>query len=293
MALSTAIIKLNLELWERGFYKKIRSVVDMGAQDILLSQADFDELTKRAGITNYKREDFANFKNWPGRPRCSAKPFYELLGVKEYSCVDLGGEYNAIKLDLNYPFEDKSRYGLYDLVTDYGNNEHVFNTAEAYRTMHRLCKKGGILIISQAIYHGNGYYSYEPSFFEGMAAANNYRIRYSSYIVDLKTATASGSPNQFHIPLSSELLDATDWAKIKGIGICYVMQKESDEDFRYPYQDKYMSHVYGNEGYLLQFTPTPPSRSYVPICNGPEEAIPGKALLKQLVKRILKRIKVF
>ena len=34
----------------------------------------------------------------------------------------------------------------YDLVTDFGNNEHAFNIAEAYKTTHKLCKKDGLIL---------------------------------------------------------------------------------------------------------------------------------------------------
>ena len=29
----------------------------------------------------------------------------------------------------------------FDLVTDFGNNEHVFNVGQAYKNMYQLCKK--------------------------------------------------------------------------------------------------------------------------------------------------------
>ncbi|MBI5124233.1 MAG: hypothetical protein HZA72_02310 [Candidatus Omnitrophica bacterium] len=293
MGLGPAVIKLNLELWQRGLFKAVHSVMDMGSQELLISQADFEELVHWAGISNYRKEDFPNLENWPKRPRCSAKPFYAMLGAEKYSCIDLDTGLGAIPIDLNFPLEDKSLYNQYDLVTDYGMNEHVFNTAEAYRTMHRLCKQYGIIVIEQFVYHGNGYYGYEPSFFEGIAAANNYKIFFSSYVIGITKRASAGSLNQFHIPFSSDLLDALDWSKVSEIGISYVMQKQTDSDFRYPYEGQYLSKAYGNHGYRLQFLSNPPSRSYIPISNTLEEAIPGRSLLQQLFKRIIKKIKVF
>ena len=265
MGLGPAAIKLNLELWQRGFFTNIKTVVDMGSQELSLTPADFEELVRVAGVPNYRKKNFANLAHWPGYPRCSSKPFYEMLGIEEYSCIDLGGQHGAIPLDLNMPLEDHSLYGQYDLVTDYGNNEHIFNTAEAYRTMHRLCKHQGSMIIQQVVYRGNGYYAYDPSFFEGIAAANNYKILFSSYVIDGSTPTTSGSNNQFHVPLSRELLDLVDWTKVQEIGICYVMQKQSDSDFNYPYQGDLVSAVQGHYGYELQFLANPPSRSYLPL----------------------------
>ena len=289
MGLGSAAIKLNLELWQRGIFRNIKSVMDMGSQELHLPLANFEKLVQVAGVPNYRKEDFANLAYWPGFPRCSSKPFYELLGVEEYSCIDLGGEHGAIPHDLNMPLEDHQLYGRYDLVTDHGTNEHVFNTVEAYRTMHRLLKQQGIMMVIQCVYHGNGYYGYDPSFFEGIAAANDYRILFSSYVILGKTGS-----NQFHVPLSIELLELVDWTKVGSIGICYVMQKQSEShDFNYPYQGQFLAATQGHYGYQLQFLPDPPSRTYLPL-RGPLytfgplhtlEHISVKSILKYLFKR--------
>ena len=289
MGLGPAAIKLYLDLWQRGFYRNIKNVVEMGAQELHLKPADFEELVRVAGINEYRKEDFNNLVYWPGCPRCPARPFYELLGVPEYACVDLGGEHEAISLDLNLPLEDRSLYDKYDLVTDHGTNEHVFNTAEAYRTMHRLCKPQGFMLIAQVVFNGNGYFTYDLSFFEGMAAANDYRIHYSSYIVTTNTLTSEGSASQFHVPLSRVLIDTLDWTRVQQIGICYVMQKLADADFHYPYQGQYLSRVMGHHGYQLQFLPEPPSRTYLPVWEPSHilENTSAKNLLKHLLGRVL------
>jgi hypothetical protein len=74
------------------------------------------------------------------------------VGKKEYACIDLNEEHRAIPLGLNQPLEDISLYGQFDMLTDFGCNEHAFNIAEAYRTMHSLCKKKGLLVIFQGIW---------------------------------------------------------------------------------------------------------------------------------------------
>ena len=119
MGLGIASVKLNLELFQRGLFKSVESAIDIGAQELHLKLKDFEELVEAAGITNYQKENFQNLENWPKRPRCQTKPFYEMLGVKKYSCVDLGEMYGAVPHDLNLPFEDKTHWGKYDLVTDF------------------------------------------------------------------------------------------------------------------------------------------------------------------------------
>jgi hypothetical protein len=153
--------------------------------------------------------------------------------------------------------------------------------------MHRLCREKGFIIIAQALYNSNGYYAYEPCFFEGIAAANKYDIIFSSYVVVTKTKTSSGSDNEFHIPLSSELLDALDWTKVDNIGIYYCMQKQTNSDFRYPYQGRLLANIQKHYGYQLQFLSNPPSRAYIPIAM---DGISGKTLLKLIFKKVIKKI---
>jgi hypothetical protein len=100
--------------------------------------------------------------------------------------------------------------------------------------------------------------------------------------------TGAGSANQFHVPLSRELIDALDWTKVQQIGICYVMQKQSDADFQYPYQGQYLSRVMGHQGYQLQFLPEPPSRTYLPVWEPSHilEDTPAKNLLRHLIGRM-------
>lgn len=288
MGLSMAAVKLNLELWERGFFKNIKSVIEMGSQELHLKKADFDNLLKEACLTSNRNIDFSNLEHFPNFPRCSAKALYELLGAEKYDSFDLNAEHGALTHDLNLPFENSSFFGKYDLVTDHGCNEHVFNIAETYKTMHKLCGQGGIITIVQAVWKGNGYYQFDSSFFEGLAAANNYRILFSSYIVGVRTA--AGNYMDYHIPLSRDLLQAIDWAKTDNINICYVFQKQDKAGFRYPYQGKYMQEMLGNHGYKLQFLNSPPSRTYVPLSESVLDCTRTVDLVKYLLRRIRTRI---
>jgi len=287
MGLGPAAVKLNLELWQRGFFRDIHRVVEMGSQELCLTRMDFEELVQAAGAGNYKRESFPCLENFPKRPLCSARPFYEMLGVEKYSCIDLNGEHGAIKHDLNFPLKDPSLTGVFDLVTDHGCNEHAFNIAETYRTMHLLCKKDGLMVIMQSVYRGNGYYNFDLSFFEGLAAANQYKILFASYVI-----APAGSNEQYHIPGSRELLNVLDWSKTN-IYICYVFQKQMDADFHYPYQGRYLSAIQGHDGYRLQFLPDPPSRSYVPISRRATlETFRAKHLVQELARRAFTKFKL-
>lgn len=295
MGLGADAVKLYLELWQRNLLTDVESVLDIGSQELHLTRAEFKELVDIAGLPGYEEKTFQDLANWPGLPRCSSRFFYELLGAKQYRCIDLNQEYGAIPHDLNLPFADETLFNKFDLVTDHGANEHVFNIAETYRTMHRLCKPGGIIVIIQALYGGNGYYNFDLSFFEGMAAANAYRILFSSYTVS--TLTNSGGSREFHIPVSRDLITVVDWAKVSNLGICYVFQKTEDKEFQFAYQGDYLSQKQGNYGYTLQFLPDPPSRTYVPVRGTGDHLLASvgtinlaRYVAKRAVGRVMSRI---
>jgi hypothetical protein len=314
MGLGPAAVRLYLELWQRKLLANVDAVIDMGSQELHLTKATFERLIDAAGLPGYNEQVFADLAHWPGQPRCSARPFYQLLGAKDYRCMDLNEEYGAIRHDINLPLTDPPLFGRFDLVTDHGTNEHAFNVVEAYRTMHRLCKGGGLMVINQNAYGGNGYFNFDLSFFEMMAAANGYRILFSSSIVtvnkkhltdeDVRTLPPALKgktlADQIHVPLSNELLDVMCWSKDHAdLGICYVFQKQSDADFQYAYQGEYMAQFQANYGYQLQFLPEPPSRTYIPLRasssdgmqQGVLESISFKVLVRHLLHRLGRRIK--
>ena len=286
MGLGTAAVKLFLELRQRQLLTDTRSVLDMGAQNMGLSLDQFDGLVRAAGISDYDEGEFVGLEKRPGRPPCSARSFYRTLGIDEYACLDLGGQQGARVHDLNMPFTDSALYGHYDLVTDFGNNEHVFNIPETYRTIHRLCRPGGLMTVIQCIYGGNGYYNFDLSFFEGMAAANGYQILFSSFVINVANAG-------YHIPLFNELLSVVEWSKGSSeLGICYVFKKgDAEEDFKYPYQGMFLAKAQGHQGYRLQFLPDPPSRTYIPMPGVTLDVVAGRALLRALIFRSINKVK--
>ncbi len=230
MGLSLEIARLNVELFNRGFYENIRAVLDFGAQDLHMHFDDFDRLARTCRLKRYKQTSFARLTTYPA-DRMSAENFYKLFGVEHYSCVDIGGgatgagkgntpegmRWNAIPIDLNQPVPSWISDQKFDLVTDYGNNEHAFHATEAYRTMHRMCAPNGLMIIFQEQIGTNGYYNFNPSFYEAMAYANNYERIFSAEI---------------HGERFFQLNDSTKNGP--KVGITYVFRKCGDNDFRLP-----------------------------------------------------------
>ena len=291
MGLGIAAVQNMLELYQQGIFSNTKKVVEMGSQELHLKEADFEELVRIAGVTNYDRDNFLNLNNWPKQPRCTSKALYQMLGMEEYYSLDFNTDMGSIPHDYNLPFEDTSLWSQFDLVTDHGACEHAFNIGEAYRTMHRLCKPNGLIIISQMLWGGNGYFLYDKCFFEGIAAANNYKILFSSYVVATGSKTKNGSDLQFHIPINRDLLNTINLNSVASIGVYAVFEKQVDADFQFPYQGQYFSEEQGHLGFNRFFYKDPPSYSYIPSANTlTGEGISGRLLLKLLIQKIKQKV---
>jgi SAM-dependent methyltransferase len=287
MGLGIAAVQNTLELSKLGLLEGINKIVEMGSQELHLTALDLEEMIKMAGLNNFQKNKFPDIDNWPNSPRCSAKSFYQFLGIKEYVSIDTNKDHESISLDFNLPLEDTSLYSQFDLVTDHGACEHAFNIAETYRTMHRLCKPKGLIVIAQSLWGGNGYFLYDESFFDGIAAANNYKIIFNSYVIATGSKTPNGSDNQFHIPLNRDLLKTIDLSKTS-IGVYVVLQKQDKSDFKFPYQGQYLAKKQGHFGFNRIYHQNPLSSSFIPEVE--ITTLTGREFIKEFFRRIKTRI---
>jgi SAM-dependent methyltransferase len=238
MGIGLDSIQMYLNLWKQGIFDNIRAVACLGSQELHFSKAAFEKLISAYNIQSYNPASYVNIENWASRPLCSAKPFFEMLGVTDYKSIDLNGEHNSLAIDLNKPLTDEKLFHSFDLVADHGTAEHVFNAPEAYRTMHRLCKKNGIIVILQILYPFNinhGFFRFDPNLFTSIAKVNNYKIIESHYLVAPKRGDEDYDMDNFHIPFDNSLLNVIDTSKVSHLGEVFVMQKQNDNDFVIPY----------------------------------------------------------
>ena len=65
--------------------------------------------------------------------------FYEHLGYQDYLALDVNAKMRAAIVDLNYDLRNQGVKQQFDLVTNNGTGEHVFNQAMVFENMHNLC----------------------------------------------------------------------------------------------------------------------------------------------------------
>lgn len=109
----------------------------------------------------------------------SSADYMSAIGYGTYSCIDVNDRYSALQMDLNYALSEK--YGFreeFDLVTNNGTGEHVFDQASAFKNIHALTRVNGLMlhVLPFHNYTNHGFYNFQPVLFHDLSYANNYRI---------------------------------------------------------------------------------------------------------------------
>jgi hypothetical protein len=104
-----------------------------------------------------------------------ARDWYRELGCGRYVSIDGNGR-ATLTADLNLPIAIEP----FDLVTDFGTGEHIFDQAQVWRTLHTLTKPGGHIAFDRpaAGYATHCYYVTHECLYEDIAAANDYVVRW-------------------------------------------------------------------------------------------------------------------
>jgi SAM-dependent methyltransferase len=162
--------------------------------------------------------------------------FYSQLGIIEYTSIDINSYNGSIIADLNKEHEWDVQY---DVVTNNGTSEHVFNQHAVFVNMRRLCKVGGVMIHSlPTSYFDHGFYNYNPNLFFSVAKTNNdvYLFGYITHVngaPDLKIFSA----DWLTLPTTQRRRWLSD-NKISqsNMNVVFASVKTNDDDFKMPIQ---------------------------------------------------------
>ena len=105
-----------------------------------------------------------------------ARMFYRVfLDYESIEAIDMQGTPAARRLDLNRPIHPERQF---DVVLCIGTVEHVFNVGQAFRTIHELTAPDGIILVAMPFtgWLDHGFYSFQPTFYFDLAAANGYGL---------------------------------------------------------------------------------------------------------------------
>lgn len=180
MAIGAIHLAWLRRLKAKNAFGDLRSVIDLGPQDIQLEQAILNGALR--GLVEQEKVDrVLNSIYLNGRIDSNAQAgFYSLFGLDQYESIDVDDTRATYRVDLNRPDIQLSEY---DVVTNFGTTEHVFNIGEAFKTVHNLTKPGGLSLhcVPCFAFINHGFYNIHPNLFVEMVRANKYEFVDFSY----------------------------------------------------------------------------------------------------------------
>ncbi len=158
------------------------SVVELGNQTFKPKSGDFERVTARL-LGQETPFDAALLREIAVRRdsalSASTSDYYRALGFASYRAIDVNGRYDSLVMDLNRDLA--KHYGFsetFDLVTNNGTSEHIFNQSAVFSNAHALCKVGGVMlhVLPFVNYLNHGFFSYNPILFCDLAETNDYEV---------------------------------------------------------------------------------------------------------------------
>lgn len=196
MVMSCLIVHWLERLTRKGVLKPGQSMIEFGPQDIdirpaflsaVISRLRGDEEAERLISEVYDGESF--------KAEDQAK-FYSIFGITKYCSMDPFDRRSRYHYDLNFSVPIFSRF---DVVTNFGTAEHVFDIANVFKTAFDLLPVGGIFLnVNPA--HGDidhGFFNLHPILYRTLAAHSGFEIVDLQFVDDiaLRTELAGRDPS--------------------------------------------------------------------------------------------------
>ncbi len=279
MGIGAQELNLKFSLWKEGAFKGMTSVCELGAQDLKCPEGEVDiALSRLTGRPLPQTRD-------PKAPSSSYSPkiLYRELGFTDYTCIDADGTNGSLVMDLNEDLRAKGFDRQFDLVTNYGTSEHVFNQYNCFLNAHNLCKAGGIMIHGVPFqgYLNHGLFNYQPNLFTDLARANGYELLGIYLNPDANCETLA--------PYTDELMKFVSFPTVaqSTMLLLVALRKITDAPFKGPYDSKYIGASQFKNSYGFQTLP----KTYLPLNLGQiGESIPARTLLDLLGKKIRRKL---
>jgi hypothetical protein len=180
MGLGRAFLANLVELKRSGRIDGAARVVEIGSQQLadgFLESGDLlDEIYRLCGRSRPHLGDPVGPENFTEKAP-PAETFWSSLGF-DYVAIDYGGHRNSVALDLNRDAVPANLKGSFDLVINAGTTEHIANQENAFRVIHDLTRRRGVMLheVPAGGMINHGFFNYHPRFFQNLAAFNLYEV---------------------------------------------------------------------------------------------------------------------
>lgn len=123
------------------------------------------------------------YRSYLGAKKLPCEPMYREWGCGRYVSIDGNGK-GTILHDLNLPVEGVIPGPPFDLVTDFGTREHVFDQAQVWRNLHDLCGPNGYIVFETPHngYLDHGMWNIQPNTIYALAKANGYAVDLLNFV---------------------------------------------------------------------------------------------------------------
>lgn len=180
MGINNVTFDWLLKLEAAGIIGHGESMLELGPQDIVVPP-----LQVMARLSQFQRpgvEIGSVIAAGGGLTPFSQKIMYAALGIGQYLSADIGDPRADYRIDLNYPIQEHLR--TYDLITNFGTAEHVFNVGQVFVTIHQLLKDGGIVlhVLPTLGDCNHGFWNIHPTVYFDIARENGYEILDYRYV---------------------------------------------------------------------------------------------------------------
>lgn len=249
------------------------SALELGAQTYSIDKETILDIQKKMRAAG-KPEVADRLKSFLSvvpaqRPRDPAVPhmrdFFKALGFSSYDAVDISNYGDTRIMDLNQDIREKYNFKeTFDLVTNIGVSEHLFNQETFFKNAHAVTKVGGYMlhILPSVSYVNHGFFNYQPIFFRDLASANGYTLE-ALFLSDRQTKALDllvPSDVGMHFFFASHALPKD---KHGNLLIVALLKKVKDREFVTPLQGKYVGDITDASdkdryGFIPESAPLPP-----------------------------------
>jgi hypothetical protein len=277
MVMSSLMVHWLERLVRNDVLRPGQSMLEFGPQD-----CDVPRLLTKSVAARLLGEEEAERRiseaySGEGFNRESQDALYRLFGIGKYRSLDPFDPRSEYRYDLGTKVPLRKKF---DVVTNFGTAEHVFNIENVFRTAYDLLPVGGILLnVNPA--HGDidhGFYNLHPLIFRLLAKHSGFEIVDMHFIDDIAARTEQAkhnptAPYDFDA-LPIKLADMDDEARFKRLVYDRFIANATDPDrpALWPGQDAPMVFDYSFAALRrvsssrfqppYQYTESPPSRLF-------------------------------
>ena len=278
-----------------GSLSDIKQVVDLGAQEIHMSEGDqishpfrtiIRELCLTLGGPDLSSEEVDSLA-----ARASAGDLFERLNIR-YKSLDTNAWYGE-PFDLNFDKVSDEDRGAYCLTMNAGTTEHLFDQENAFRVAHDLTRVGGLMIHSVP-FVGNidhGLFNYNPNLFSQLALQNSYELLGMWVTGHGEELFEWNEHSARHFSYLGYICSPNNGG---GLFLTCVLRKVHAGDFCIPFQASYehMVEIGALERYQVNFDGKMISAAEMRQIHEKENLryLSGRALMRELGKRFMRRI---